>query len=294
MLFSIIIPTYNRASFIATTIQSVLNQTHPHFEIIVVDDGSTDNTEEVVKKIKDKRINYYQKKNEERAAARNYGISKAKGDYITFLDSDDILLPNHLDEAKKIFEKETNVEWLHLGYKMVTIENKLLYKIKKFKGNINSNLFQGNFISCNGIFIRKDIAIENLFNKIRALSASEDHELWLRLASQYQLKFSNNITSVIINHEYRSVLNINKDVLIERQKVFLDLILSNHSLKKFITGYEYKLKSNSYSYIALHLALTGKYKKTSLVYLLKAIQTNYLIIFNKRFFAIIKHILLTH
>ena len=96
ILFSIIIPTYNRASLIKETINSVLLQDYPNFEIIIVDDGSTDDTENIVKSIEDSRINYHKKTNAERGAARNFGIKLAKGEYITFLDSDDILYVNHL------------------------------------------------------------------------------------------------------------------------------------------------------------------------------------------------------
>jgi len=296
MFFSIIIPTYNRSNFIATTVQSVLNQTYPNFEIIVVDDGSTDNTEEALKKIKDKRVNYYKNNNEERAASRNYGISKAKGDYVTFLDSDDILLSHYFQEAEKLIQKENNPEWIHLKYKITDSLGKILWKSAAKTDNklLNKQLLLGNFLSCIGVFLRNDIALKNRFNPLRELSGSEDHELWLRIASQYQLKTNKSITAVLIDHDDRSVININEKSLIKRQDIYLDLILSNPMLKSFVFGYESKLKSNSYSYVSLHLALTGKHKKVCVIYLIKAIQENYNMIFNKRFFAIMKHLLLTH
>src|SRR5687767_197530 len=99
LLISVVIPTYNRADYIARTIQSVLQQTYASFELIVVDDGSTDNTETVVSSFTDTRINYHKKANAERAAARNYGVRKANGLYITFLDSDDLFMPDHLAQA---------------------------------------------------------------------------------------------------------------------------------------------------------------------------------------------------
>jgi glycosyltransferase involved in cell wall biosynthesis len=94
--FSIILPTYNRAAFIGKAIDSVLTQTFKDFELIMIDDGSTDNTKEVVSKYSDERIAYYYQENQERSVARNNGISKVKGQYICFLDSDDYYLPNHL------------------------------------------------------------------------------------------------------------------------------------------------------------------------------------------------------
>lgn len=294
MLFSIIIPTYNRSNLITSTIQSVLTQTYPHFEIIIVDDASTDDTEEVIKKNTDKRIFYYKKSNEERAAARNYGISKANGEYITFLDSDDVLLPHYFQEAINLIEKEGNPEWFHLKYKITNTLNKVIWKSSSNNENLNKQLLLGNFLSCIGVFLRKDIAEKNKFNTNRDLSGSEDHELWLRIGAQYPLKTNNNITAALIDHDERSVINIDGESLIKRQNIYLDLVLSSPLLKSFVSGYENKLKSNSYSYISLHLALTGKHKKVCLTYLSKAIQENFSVIFNKRFFAIVKHLLLTH
>jgi len=94
--FSIVIPTYNRADLVSECIRSVLAQTFQGFEIIVVDDGSTDNTENAVKAITSSKLFYFKKNNEERGAARNFGIQKSTGQYITFLDSDDRMRQNHL------------------------------------------------------------------------------------------------------------------------------------------------------------------------------------------------------
>ncbi|MFD1095227.1 glycosyltransferase family 2 protein [Salegentibacter chungangensis] len=104
--FSIIIPSYNRASFLGNTLNSVLLQEFEDWECLVVDDGSTDNTEEVVKAFKDRRIRYFYKENEERSIARNFGISKALGKYICFLDSDDLYYKNHLQVLYENIEKE--------------------------------------------------------------------------------------------------------------------------------------------------------------------------------------------
>ncbi len=96
--FSVIIPTYNRAHSLTSAIKSILNQTFKNFEIIIIDDASIDNTEEVVKLINDTRIHYLKNEvNRERCLSRNLGIDNAKGKYVCFLDSDDYHLPNHLE-----------------------------------------------------------------------------------------------------------------------------------------------------------------------------------------------------
>ena len=96
--FSVIIPSYNRASIVIRAIQSVLDQTFVNFEIIVVDDGSTDNTNTIVSSISDSRIRYVYQENKGVCAARNNGASKAEGKYLVFLDSDDYTLPNWLND----------------------------------------------------------------------------------------------------------------------------------------------------------------------------------------------------
>lgn len=96
--FSVIIPTYNRASIVMRAIQSVLDQTFVNFEIIIVDDGSTDTTKTIVSSLKDTRIRYIYQKNKGVCAARNNGTSNAQGEYFVFLDSDDYVLPNWLND----------------------------------------------------------------------------------------------------------------------------------------------------------------------------------------------------
>ncbi len=96
-LVSVIIPTYNRADLIGHTLDSAINQSYRNLEIIVIDDGSVDNTEEVVKAIGDSRIRYIRHQtNCGGSTARNTGIEAARGEYIAFLDSDDIWVPNKI------------------------------------------------------------------------------------------------------------------------------------------------------------------------------------------------------
>lgn len=106
-IISVIIPTYNRAHLIGRAIRSVLNQTFSHYELIVVDDGSTDNTEEVVKSFRDSRISFIRhERNRGVSAARNTGINAAQGEYIAFNDSDDEWLPTKLERQMALFNRD--------------------------------------------------------------------------------------------------------------------------------------------------------------------------------------------
>lgn len=108
-VFSIVIPAYNRADIIEKSIQSVLTQEFQDFEIIVVDDGSKDNTVDVVKSISDSRIRLITQQNGGASRARNRGVEEARGKYIAFLDSDDVFLPHHLKQALADLEKGARV-----------------------------------------------------------------------------------------------------------------------------------------------------------------------------------------
>lgn len=107
-LFSIIIPTHNRVKLLQKAVQSVQNQKTDSWEIIIIDDGSTDNTKDIVNAISDHRIHYFYQEHKERSAARNVGIENAKGKYICFLDDDDYFLPNHLEVIEKEIKQHHN------------------------------------------------------------------------------------------------------------------------------------------------------------------------------------------
>ena len=151
---------------------------------------------------------------------------------------------------------------------------------------------KGNILSCNGVFIKKDILLANPFNEDRELSASEDYELWCRLAARFPLVYSNTITSLIVDHEMRSVRRINGRQLITR------LNLLSHHLEKdsrVVTYFGRKIneiKMYAYSYIAVHLSDQPAFKLTSIRYLVKAVGRSPSIIKKKVFYAIIKNLII--
>lgn len=290
---SIVVPSYNRADLIAKTIKSLQQQEYDNYEIIVVDDGSIDNTEEVVKSVADHRTTYIRKTNAERAAARNFGARMAKGEYVNFFDSDDIALTNHIKEAAKVIQSKNNPQWFHLGFSWATPEGKIFKEVNNYSGEtLNSIMADGNPLSCNGVFVRKDIIIDMPFNEDRALSASEDYELWVRLAARYPLYYSNTITSWVVDHEMRSVRRINGEKLIQRLELLIQYLQKDTKTLEYFGNSFKKIKADSYSYIALHLAETKAYKFKSARYLLNSFRTHPGIIKNRRFYAIIKNLLI--
>lgn len=291
--FSIIIPTYNRAQLIVETVKSILAQTFTAYEIIIIDDGSTDNTEEVIKPYLAENVFYHKKENRERAVARNYGVKLAKGKYINWFDSDDIMLPNHLQVAYdfiQIHQEYVNV--FHLSYRKKNQNNEVLYSHKIDIKTINHLLFRGNLLSCNGVFLKRETALANPFNEDRLLSASEDYELWIRLASKYPFYHVNSQTSIIIQHDERSVLTFRQTERLEKRFLLLmNLVKNNPSILKFLgRKINYFLMKN-YLLLAVDIASTGDRYKTS-KYLLKAMWHNIRFITERSFYATIKHLIL--
>lgn len=285
--FSIIIPTYNRADFVTKTIESLLNQTYTNFEIIVVDDGSTDNTQEIVEAINDTRISYFKKENAERGAARNFGAKKAIGEYINFFDSDDLAYPNHLETALEVINENLQPSVFALHYDIKDTNNQILRVGTSFK-NINAQLIHGNLLSCNGVFVKKEIALQHPFSELRELSASEDYLLWLQLAARYPFSFSNKKTSIIIEHDTRSVISFNKKNADNRiNYLYKSLTADSIFISKFGVKTINKINAHMLSYFSLHAGLYGN-KQDSYNYLKASLKNSALEIFSKRFLVILK------
>lgn len=293
LFFSIVIPTYNRAGILKKTIESVLSQTYPHFELIVVNDGSTDNTEVVVNEIikhSQNDIKYIYQPNGERARARNTGFKNCKGNYVMFFDSDDLLYTNHLETAAAYIEHNKQPAFIHLRYDVKDSKGNLMFECKEYKSPPNKQLVYGNFLSCNGVFLRHDVAAQNPFNEDRSLSAMEDWELWLRLAAKYPLQCVNTITSCIVNHEERSVTQTQKEALIRRIEAIINYITTNKEVSDYYGSGISKFKATCYSYVALHLSLTGKHRKETARYLALSIFKSPSILMHKRFFAVLRRL----
>lgn len=199
-LISVVLPTYNRASLLPRAIKSVLSQTYKNFELIIIDDNSSDNTKEIVKCFKDKRIKYIRhKENKGGAAARNAGIKLAKGKYIAFQDSDDKWLLRKLEKQIQVIRN------LPLEYAVVYSGSWYVEKgkrkyvpssvINKKEGNIHRSLLRENFITIQAM-VRKDRLIKvGMFDE--RLPCYQDWDLWLRLSQNYLFKFIKEPLSII-------------------------------------------------------------------------------------------------
>lgn len=184
-LVSIIITTYNRRHFIREAINSCLLQSYPHIEVIVVDDGSTDGTMEVLADlIHAKKIIYHYKKNAERAAARNTGMKLASGHFYKFLDSDDLIEKECISTCIKCFLDHKDVMLVHTNCKVIDEKGYLTISPKKgITGNVYEQLWAENDISLSSVIIKQKVfELYGGFDETLSLSGAEDWEYWIRLA----------------------------------------------------------------------------------------------------------------
>ncbi len=183
---SVCIPTFNRKNFIAETFLSVYRQTYKNFEVVVLDDGSTDGTKEFIESL-GFPVRYYWQENAGDAAARNKLIHLAEGDYISFLDSDDLLLDDSLERLmKKNLEYGGNVI-VYGPYYRIDEKGNILGKSKKqvFEGDVTACLFDSIFVhSCGALFPINALRNEGGFDL--SLKVCSDYLMWLILSTKYQ------------------------------------------------------------------------------------------------------------
>ena len=178
--FSVVIPTYNRAHIIERAVTSVLKQTFSDFELIIVDDGSTDNTKTLIKQINDERIHYHYQANSGVSAARNAGAGYARGQFLTFLDSDDEALAHWLTAFANKLQTET-VGVVCAGIKIVTTEtNTVAVRIPQNLGPVYYN--KAGLFRSGSFALRRELFV-SIGGYTKGLAYSENTDLALRLTS---------------------------------------------------------------------------------------------------------------
>lgn len=181
---SVIIPTYNRAQMLARALRSVLAQTEPDWECLIIDDGSTDDTRAVVESFAEPRFRYLSQANQGPAAARNNGIPAAQSPYITFLDSDDQMLPEKLALHLEAFRADDQLGLLASGWKEIDARGNLLRERLPWLTQPSLELaswLNGCPVLGSALTVRKACLDQvGLFNP--DLRVAEDYDLWLRLA----------------------------------------------------------------------------------------------------------------
>lgn len=253
-MVSVIIPTYNRKDSILNSIGSVLSQTYLDIEVIVVDDCSTDGTDEVMEKIKDERVRYIKcDKNRGVAAARNIGIENAEGEFIAFNDSDDIWRESKLELQMKELENHPEYGMVYCAFSRKK-DQKFLYQVpasslpvEKLSGHIFDFLLTLNVIGTPAMLIRREV-FENIGSFSSHLRILDDYEFVLRVANKYSIGYINEI--LVDTYELEDSINmLNEKSVLQNIEAYLNICkywsdfgISKENLKKLYLNVRNHLK----------------------------------------------------
>ena len=245
--FSIILPTFNRSNIIINSIESVCNQSFDNWELIIIDDGSTDNTQAIIKdKInEDSRIKYFYQKNSERSAARNYGINKTNGSYICFLDSDDLYENNYLNALHKFIQKNESKKGM-IFCNVSRLENGVKEKVpydalENYANPIEYILLSKETVIPARVCIHEEILKFNKFDE--TLNISEDSELFTRILVKHPVIQFDYYGAIYTIHNENTTNLKNNPFL--RQLKSLNRIIRNKSVRPFISQRTRKIKFSS-------------------------------------------------
>ncbi len=251
---SVIIPTYNRAKFIPNAVKSIINQKYSNIEIIIVDDGSNDNTQVVVNTLKEKYSNIIYCHNERTkgpSGARNTGILKSSGEYLSFLDSDDVWLDGHLVNGINVLNKHPEIDVLFGNYSIVDFntrkhqynffdQKKILHTLKSvqlssgikvIRDNLFKALIQDNFFTFGTSIIRKSSINGILIDE--SVTLSEDRDFVIQLYKKANATFAFREDPVFIAYKHDSSLTNTKDSNKSQQFIKAHLYLFTKYLRAY-------------------------------------------------------------
>ncbi|MHC4216153.1 MAG: glycosyltransferase family 2 protein [Planctomycetota bacterium] len=183
---SICVPTYNRKDYLKETLDSCFAQTYKDYEVVVVDDGSNDGTEEMIKQ-SEYNITYHWQENSGDSAARNKLIQLSKGKFITFIDSDDLLMPDAIERMIAVMQNETDDVIVYGSYLRINQDGNIYGRCKRklLSGYVTEHLFQDIFIhSCGSMFPKRLLQNSRAFDT--SLKVCSDYDLWLNLSTKYR------------------------------------------------------------------------------------------------------------
>lgn len=287
--FSIIIPTYNRSDLIMETLETVFAQSYRNYEVIVVDNCSTDNTAEILRPLSESgKIRYIiHDRNYERSKSRNTGMQNATGDFVTFLDSDDFIYPNFLQDAADFHKRNPEIKFFQSLYELVNNNKERIYSYK-FPSLKNQYLAlaSGNFISCIAGFLHRELYQQFRFDENPAIIGTEDYEVWFKLLARYKMGRINKVNAGIREHPHRSVnqgaydnLQVHRDLVVEKIKA--DPVT--------YAAFKPYLKRLDCSFLLQQVVVSNglQNKKQSMYLLRKAIKTDPSIVFTLRFIKVL-------
>lgn len=196
-LVSVVIATYNTGDYLPLAVRSALDQTYPMVDIHVVDDGSTDGTRQAMEQFRDHpSVKYYYQSNQGQAKARNKGIRESQGEYIAFLDADDVWMPRKLEKQLPLLESSERIGVAYSLRTFIDESGNVLPTptVECHRGKITARLLVDNCVGFSTSVVRRE-CLDKLGGFDESLAVSDDHELWLRVSTKYDFEFLEESTS---------------------------------------------------------------------------------------------------
>ncbi len=250
MRFSVVIAVYNKEAYIAKTLQSVLDQRYTDFEVVVVNDGSTDSSEEVIKSFTDPRIRYFNQSNRGAGAARNAAIARSTAPYIALLDADDYWHPDFLSEIDSLISSFPDQKVFATAIKIKRSGTEIIpkYSIPNLKkGEVRTlNFFQASYIQCvlfsSSTVIHRSVP-EKSGNYNPDIKSGQDTDLWIRIGLHHDIVFLNKVLATYEDAEqslYKTTATLSEKATFDgyedyenqrpEVKKFLDLNRYSHAI----------------------------------------------------------------
>lgn len=247
---SVIIPTYNREKFIGAAVKSVLDQTFKDFEIIVVDDGSTDGTADVVKEFSSEKIRYIYQPNQGRSRARNHALELAKGRYLAFLDSDDLYLPEKLGMQVDFMDKRPDCGMVYTSAHCIDENGNSLPHVyeARVSGWIYKDIafFVPVTITLPTVMARREV-FEVVGGFDENMERFEDTDMWRRISKTFQIGAMQTYTCLLRTHHENSLITQNPEKIlaaieyyvkkINREDVDVGWLVRRRGIAKLYTYY---------------------------------------------------------
>lgn len=251
-LVSVIVPNYNYERYLREAIDSALAQTYPHIEIIVVDDGSQDNSREILKSYGDK-IRTFVQQNAGVSAARNNGVKNCSGKYVAFLDADDVWLPQKIEKQVELFEREKDLGLVHVGVEEFDANgNTLKKRLEGMSGDVSQEflLFERPVVlgGGSGLMLPREV-----FDEVGGfdlnLQTSADWDLFYRVSRNYKLGF---VPEVLLRYRmhgsnmHGNIERMEREMLYGFEKAFRENLSDLQSIKRKAYGNLHKTLAGSY------------------------------------------------
>lgn len=260
---TVILPCHNGARWVSKAIESVLAQTWEHFELIIIDDGSTDNSrDEIAPYLSDNRVHYIHQSNRGFSGAINRGIEESKGDFVGFIGQDDLWMPNKLEMQVKYLNKHGHIDLVFANYYSIDSAGQILREIKAkvpdfcSRQEVIERLFLGNFIGFETVLL-KCMCFDKVGFFDERMIAFSDHDLWLRIAGNFNIGYLDKQLVKKREHDFQ----LSKAELAFALRDEFLIVKKAIELYPFLKKVEKEKLASLYYAIGIVLLQKGDYKK---------------------------------